>query len=62
MSEEKLAQIVSEKDASKRFGLHGTVQRIKLYYDNQDLVKIDSKIGEGTVITILLPKEMKNSK
>lgn len=59
MTEEKLAQIVNEKDASKRFGLHGTVQRIKLYYDNQELVKIDSKIGEGTIITLLLPKEIK---
>ena len=59
MSEEKLLQIMSDKDASKRFGLHGTVQRIKLYYDNQDLVKIESGIGEGTVITIFLPKEIK---
>lgn len=59
MCEEKLLQIMSDKDASKRFGLHGTVQRIKLYYDNQDLVKIESGIGEGTVITIFLPKEIK---
>lgn len=60
MSEEKLKQIMNDKDTAKRFGLYGTIQRIQLYYDYKDLVKIDSAIGEGTVITIQLPKEIRS--
>lgn len=60
MSEEKLHQILNTQDADipRRFGLHGTVQRILLYYNRQDLVQIKSEIGEGTTITIMLPKEI----
>ena len=61
MTEEKLAELMQRTDANqgKRFGLYGTMQRIRLYYQHEerDLVEIQSEVGEGTVITVWIPKE-----
>lgn len=37
------------------FGLMNTIQRLQLFYDMPNLLSIESKIGEGTVITIRIP-------
>ena len=62
MPEEKIQELLqnSEKNQGKRFGLYGTMQRIGLYYhqENKKLFDIQSELGEGTVITVWIPKEM----
>lgn len=40
---------------SNSFGLRGTIQRIKIYYDRDDLYTIESVYKKGTVITIKIP-------
>ena len=59
--EDKLKELMSrnEENQGKRFGLYGTMQRISLYYHQEDrkLFDIRSEVGEGTVITIWIPKE-----
>lgn len=59
MEKEKLDKILyrTEDSPEKRFGLFGTIQRIQLYYQQDDLVQIDSEVGKGTVITVRIPKE-----
>lgn len=59
MEKEKLDKILyrTEDSPEKRFGLFGTMQRIQLYYQQEDLVQIDSEVGKGTVITVRIPKE-----
>lgn len=59
MEKEKLDKILyrTEDSPEKRFGLFGTIQRIQLYYQQEDLVQIDSEVGKGTVITVRIPKE-----
>ena len=59
MEKEKLDRILycTEDSPEKRFGLFGTIQRIQLYYQQENLVQIDSEVGKGTVITVRIPKE-----
>lgn len=59
MEKEKLDKILhrTEDSPEKRFGLFGTIQRIQLYYQQNDLVQIESEVGKGTVITVKIPKE-----
>lgn len=59
MEQEKLDQVLNrtEENQEKRFGLFGTIQRIQLYYQQEDLVEIRSAVGRGTVITVIIPKE-----
>ena len=59
MEKEKLDKILyrTEDSPEKRFGLFGTIQRIQLYYQQENLVQIDSEVGRGTVITVRIPKE-----
>ena len=59
MEKEKLDRILycTEDSPEKRFGLFGTIQRIQLYYQQENLVQIDSEVGRGTVITVRIPKE-----
>lgn len=59
MDSEKLDKILYRQEDSpeKRFGLFGTIQRIQLYYQQADLVHIESQVGKGTVITVKIPKE-----
>lgn len=61
MTPEKLEELLSRTDEnqSKRFGMYGTMQRIQLYYhqESRKLFDIKSEIGEGTVVTVWIPKE-----
>lgn len=61
MKEEQLEQLMnrSDENVGKRFGLYGTMQRIQLYYhqEKKKLFEIKSELGEGTVITVWIPKE-----
>jgi two-component system, sensor histidine kinase YesM len=56
---EKLDQILhsSEDNQGKRFGLYGTIQRIQLFYEEKDLVQIESDSRWGTVIRVRIPKK-----
>ncbi|WP_434643878.1 sensor histidine kinase [Thermoanaerobacterium thermosaccharolyticum] len=62
MSEEKIREI--ESGMSKGVGLRSTIERLKIYYNSTDIVKIYSKIDEGTKIEITIPinKEEQNDK
>lgn len=62
MSEEKIREI--ESGMSKGVGLRSTIERLKIYYNSADVVKIYSKIDEGTKIEITIPikKEDQNDK
>ncbi|HHV74183.1 two-component sensor histidine kinase [Thermoanaerobacterium sp. PSU-2] len=53
MSEEKLREI--ESGQSKGVGLRSTIERLKIYYNYNDVVKIQSKPDEGTTIVITIP-------
>ncbi|WP_026485947.1 sensor histidine kinase [Caldanaerobius polysaccharolyticus] len=62
MSEEKIKEIECGK--SKGVGLRSTIERLKIYYNSADVVKIYSKINERTKIEITIPinKEEQNDK
>lgn len=62
MSKEKIREI--ESGMSKGVGLRSTIERLKIYYNSTDVVKIYSKIDEGTKIEITIPikKEDQNDK
>lgn len=59
IEKERLEQILGkgEENQGKRFGLRGTLKRVQLYYQRDDLVDIRSEVGKGTVITVRIPKE-----
>ena len=57
MSEEKLEAVLSRNAPSKSFGIWGTVQRLRLYYGEEDIVSIESRRGEGTRVLISIPAE-----
>ena len=56
---EKLDQILRSPadNQGKRFGLYGTIQRIQLFYEEKDLVQIESDSRWGTVIRVRIPKK-----
>jgi len=61
MSREQIDKVLSQdKDdrpsqADSSFGLWGTIERIRIYCNNKDAVKISSEIGEFTEIEIVIP-------
>ncbi|TYP76751.1 sensor histidine kinase [Paenibacillus methanolicus] len=57
MSEEKVAQIIrSERNGqSQSFGLWGTLERLRIFYDDRSHFRIDSEPGKGTAITLFIP-------
>lgn len=57
MNESQLDQIKNSTidDINLGFGLRGTIERLKIYYDVPDLCQIISKYGEGTKIVIRIP-------
>ena len=64
MSAEQIKSVLeaSEKDDIKGlsgFGLRGTINRIRYYYDYDDVVQISSEPGEYTEIEIYIPKMRK---
>jgi two-component system sensor histidine kinase YesM len=42
-------------DEKSGFGLSGTIERLRIFYGLDDVVAIESKIGEGTRIVIKIP-------
>lgn len=62
MSEEKVREIMEGTGVGedKSFGVHGTIERIALFYGRDDLVRIDSEAGAGTIINVRVPKEIED--
>ncbi|CAI6084925.1 hypothetical protein PAECIP112173_04448 [Paenibacillus sp. JJ-100] len=65
MSEEQVQQIqltalnkASRPTANMNasFGLWGTMERLRIFYDREDGLQLESVIGKGTTITIIIPK------
>lgn len=54
MDEEKLNEIRSGR--SKGIGLQATVERLKIYFNSDNVLDIQSQKGQGTRITITIPK------
>lgn len=38
------------------FGLWGTMERLRIFYDKEDGLKLQSEVGKGTTIIITIPK------
>lgn len=57
MEQERLEQVLAgqETDKGKSFGVYGTIERIHLTYNRNDLVTIKSQKGKGTDIMIRIP-------
>lgn len=65
MSEEKvqsikdyLANSTYEKDTQGSIGLKNIQQRLTVFYGNDYKLRIDSKLGEGTIISVPFPLKM----
>lgn len=60
MTEERLKEVMEDQDHQEKvsFGVRGTIERIRLYYKREDLVTIQSKVDEGTCVTIRIPKNV----
>ncbi|WP_229730031.1 cache domain-containing sensor histidine kinase [Paenibacillus silvae] len=46
----------SDANVNASFGLWGTMERLRIYYDREDVMKLESEPGKGTTITITIPK------
>lgn len=57
MSDYEIKKILDSKvgSAESSFGLRGTIERLKIYCNNEDTFKLYSEKGKGTRIIILLP-------
>lgn len=57
MSKEEIEEILlTERQGQiKSFGLWGTKERLRIFYDDRDVLHIDSEPGIGTTITLTLP-------
>ncbi|WP_050810089.1 sensor histidine kinase [Hungatella hathewayi] len=64
MTEEQIETLLGNrtiKESENGFGLAGTIERIRLYYDNEQAVSIQSEPGQGTSIIISVPiREVRN--
>lgn len=61
MSTERIKNVLEpSKEEGERilsgFGLRGTIDRIRYYYDCEDVIQIHSELGEYTEIEIYIPK------
>lgn len=52
---EKIREILTSEEESAHLGIKNVQQRIQSFYGNQYGVTIDSKEGQGTIVTIILP-------
>lgn len=62
MSEEALADIRKniEEDSllnSKSIGISNVIHRIRLYYQNEAEIKVESRLGEGTEFVLVIPEK-----
>ena len=42
---------------TRSFGLKGTIERMRIFYETRDICQIDSRPDEGTTITFTIPLE-----
>lgn len=56
MSKEQIEYIMSNRNNSinESFGLRGTIERIKIFYEDDDACKIESSLGDGTKILLCI--------
>lgn len=64
MTEEVLNKILSEENsaAPTSFGLRGTIERMRIFYEREDICHIDSVYGKGTRITFTIPMKDEEEK
>jgi len=43
------------------FGLRGTIERLRIFYDKEDVIEIQSRRGEGTKVVISIPIIMEDN-
>jgi two-component system sensor histidine kinase YesM len=57
MSDNEIQKILDSKvgSAESSFGLRGTIERLRIYCNNEDTFRLYSEKGKGTKIIILLP-------
>lgn len=62
MSKEYMEQILGDNTGSTdtSFGLKGTIERLSIFYGTEDCFQIESDVGIGTRITILIPVDNGN--
>lgn len=62
MSQEYIEQILGDNTGATdtSFGLKGTIERLSIFYGNEDCFQIESDVGIGTRITILIPVDHGN--
>lgn len=60
MTEERIGQILMEESSEykEHFGLKSVDQRIKLYYGEEYGIEVKSKLGEGTIVLVRIPKQL----
>lgn len=56
MKEDPKTLLRSDRLGQDSFGLLGTVRRLQLFYQVEDVVRIDSEYGQGTTITLCIPR------
>ncbi|MDT0125513.1 sensor histidine kinase [Paenibacillus sp. RRE4] len=49
-------QSESNSNVNASFGLWGTMERLRIFYDREDVLNLKSVVGKGTTITITIPK------
>ncbi|QOR66913.1 histidine kinase [Cytobacillus suaedae] len=62
MSEEKITQILLERQVkteghSTGIGFSNVVKRLRLFYEREDVISIESIIGTGTSVLLKIPKQ-----
>lgn len=61
MEQNTIDSVFVEPNDYDHIGLHNVYKRIKLHYDTTANMTIESTMGEGTVVTILVPKILKSN-
>jgi two-component system, sensor histidine kinase YesM len=58
ISKDEISMILEKEKAEKieSFGLSGTMERVRIYYGEENCVKIESEPGVGTKITLIILK------
>nr|WP_261771708.1 sensor histidine kinase [Paenibacillus xylanexedens] len=49
-------QSESNSNVNASFGLWGTIERLRIFYDREDVLNLKSVPGKGTIITVTIPK------
>ena len=58
MDEEQISKMLGGdvKSQERGFGVRSTVERLRLYYNTENIIEVQSTRGVGTVITLKIPK------